>query len=146
MEPTGCPKMLVTNYQSILYNIPEKQRSNLHLNRHLKSVLMLYRNQAFSRSKDLKWMCSLVWTHTAFHPPLSLCLHGSNWLIRVGVHNIFHLVLSILMSYTTGRNNLIQNRHLTAITQFLGHHLLHPSLLLSKMVTEWLLGTLLSRD
>jgi hypothetical protein len=25
MGATGCPKMLVTNYQSMLYNIPEKQ-------------------------------------------------------------------------------------------------------------------------
>jgi len=49
-----CPTMLVTNYQSMLCNIPEEQRSNLHVNRHLKSVLMLYRNQAFRRSKDLK--------------------------------------------------------------------------------------------
>jgi len=50
----GSCKVLVTNYQSMLCNILEEQRSNLHLNRHLKSVLMLYRNQAFRRSKALK--------------------------------------------------------------------------------------------
>jgi len=27
MEPIGCPETLVTNYQSVLCNIPEERRS-----------------------------------------------------------------------------------------------------------------------
>ena len=30
MEPIGCPETSVANYQSIVYNIQEKQRSHLY--------------------------------------------------------------------------------------------------------------------
>jgi hypothetical protein len=40
------------------------------------------------------------------------------------------------MSYTTGRNNLIQIRYLTAATLFLGHHLHCPLMLLSIIIQD----------
>jgi hypothetical protein len=41
MGPTGCPKMLVTNYQSMLCNIPEEQKSHLH---HGGSLIIISNN------------------------------------------------------------------------------------------------------
>jgi len=38
MGPIGCPKLLVTNYQSTVCNIPEESRS--HLNHWGKSEIM----------------------------------------------------------------------------------------------------------
>jgi len=40
MGPIGCPEIFVTNYQSVLCKIPEKQRSHLHLNVNLKSHIL----------------------------------------------------------------------------------------------------------
>jgi len=37
MELTGCPETMISNHQSTLRNIPEKQRSQLHRSRSLKS-------------------------------------------------------------------------------------------------------------
>jgi len=57
MEPTGCPRTSVTNYQSTLRNIPEERRSHLHRGGSFKSHIETLAMASF------RGTCLLVYIH-----------------------------------------------------------------------------------